>query len=205
MKSNNKFKIIDATFKLSLQYGFDNISIKQIQEESGVATGSIYYYFKNKDEILEYMINKYLMDQFHETKKQITEFNGSFLEKMNLILRHEGSELSTMEEDSLHVLTRPKISYKDYFILLTSIYHRHPDVSTAHEIHEEIYKLFYELVQEGVENEEIRDDISIKKIAIFLQTSFKGYIGLLVFQPYLPLEESVKYNLELIWEAIKKR
>ena len=99
MKSNSKFKISDATFKLSLQYGFDNISIKQIQEESGVATGSIYYYFKNKDEILEYMVNKYLMDQFYKTKKQITEFNGSFFEKMNLIFRYEGSELFTIEDD----------------------------------------------------------------------------------------------------------
>ena len=205
MKSNNKFKIVDATFKLSLQHGFDNISIKQIQEKSGVATGSIYNHFKNKDGILEYMINKYFMDQFYETTKEIKKFNGSFLEKMNFIFRYEGSELSTIEDDPPDVLTIPKISYKDYFLLLTSIYHKHPEVMTANEIHEEIYKLFYELVQEAVENKEIRDDIGIKKIAIFLQTSLKGYVGLLIFQPNLPLEKSVEYNMELIWEAIKKR
>ncbi|MDR2967509.1 MAG: TetR/AcrR family transcriptional regulator [Methanobacteriaceae archaeon] len=205
MKSNNKHKIIDATFALSLKYGFDNVSIKQIQEESGVATGSIYYYFKNKDELLEYMINKYLMDQFYETKNEIKEFKGPFLEKMNFIFRYEGAELSTKEDDFPYILTRPKVKYKDYFMLLTSIYHKHPEISTAHEIHDELYKFFYELVQEAVENNEIRDDMSVRKIVIFIQTSLKGFIGLLVFQPHIAVDELVESNIELIWEAIKKQ
>jgi AcrR family transcriptional regulator len=205
MKSNSKHKIIDATFALSLKYGFDNVSIKQIQKESGVATGSIYYYFKNKDEILEYMINKYLMEQFYVTKREIKKFNSSFLEKINFIFRYEGAELSTKEDDSQYLLTRPKVNYKDYFMLLTSIYPKHPEISTANDIHDELYKFYYELVQEAVENNEIRDDISVKKIAVFLQTSLKGFIGLLVFQPHLSPEELIECNIELIWEAIKKR
>jgi len=205
MRSNSKYEIIDATFTLALKYGFDNVSIKQIQEESGVATGSIYYYFKNKEEILEYMINKYLMDQFYETKKEIRKFEGSFLEKMNFIFRYEGAELSTKEEDFPYILTIPKVKYKDYFVLLTSIYHKHPKISTAHEIHDELYKFFYELVQEAVENNEIRDDIDIRNIVIFIQTSIKGFIGLLVFQPHIPVEELVESNIKLMWEAIKKQ
>ena len=31
----------------------DNVSMKQIQEESGLASGSMYYHFKKKDEILK--------------------------------------------------------------------------------------------------------------------------------------------------------
>lgn len=205
MKSNTKNKIIEATFALSLKYGFDNVSVKQIQEESGVATGSIYYYFKKKDEILEYMLNKYLMYQFYEAKRQIKGFNGSFLEKLNFIFLYEGAESSSAKDDDFpYPLVRPKVNYKDYFILLTSIYHKHPEIGTAHEIHDELYKFYHELVQEAVENKEIRDDISIEKIAIFLQTSLKGYIGLLVFQPHISSENLIEYNIELIWEAIKK-
>ncbi|RBQ22635.1 hypothetical protein ALNOE001_16930 [Candidatus Methanobinarius endosymbioticus] len=51
---NNKQKIVDAAFDLSVKYGFDNVSMKQIQEAADIGAGSIYYHFKNKNEILEY-------------------------------------------------------------------------------------------------------------------------------------------------------
>jgi len=204
MKSNNKHKIIDAAFNLSLKHGFDNVSIRQIHEETGLASGSIYYHFKNKDEILEYTVNKYLLDHFYEFKKQIKEFDGTLIEKINFIFRYEGGEFSTNDEEFPYALNRPKVRYKDYFILLTSIYHKHPEITTAHDIHEELYKFYYELVEEAIEKKEIREDIDIEKIAMFLQTTLKGYIGLLVFQPDLSTEKLIEYNTELIWEAVRK-
>jgi len=204
LKSNNKHKIVETTFVLSLQYGFDNVSIKKIQEESGISTGSIYYYFKNKDEILDYLVNKYLMDIYEIFKEEVRKFDGSFIERLNFIFRYEGNTFSTKEEEFLNTLDRPKIGYKDYFILLTSVYHRYPDISTGHKIHDEIYNFCYELVEEAVKNGEIRDDIDIKKIAIFIHTTLKGYIGLLVYQPSFSIKELTEDNLELIWEAVKK-
>ncbi|WP_225370126.1 TetR/AcrR family transcriptional regulator [Methanobrevibacter arboriphilus] len=54
----NKDKIAQAAFLLSLKYGFDNVSIKQIQEEANVTTGAIYYHFKDKNDILDYILKK---------------------------------------------------------------------------------------------------------------------------------------------------
>jgi len=205
LKSNNKHKIVETTFFLSLQYGFDNVSIKQIQKESGLSTGSIYYYFKNKDEILEYIVNKYLMDIYDEFKKEVREFHGSFLERITFIFRYEDKTFSAKEDIFSHDSSKPRIGYRDYFILLTNIYSKHPEISSAsHEIHDEIYNFCYELVEDGVKNKEIRDDISIEKIALFVHTVLKGYIGLLVFQTDFTFEQLVEYNLELIWEAVKK-
>jgi len=204
MKSNNKHKIIDTTFALALEYGFDNVSIRQIQEETGLAAGSIYYHFKNKDEILDYMLNKYIMDSFYEFKKEVKNLDAPFFEKLGFIFNFEGGTFSTQEEDFPYEFTRPKISYKDYFILITNIYHRYPEFSAGHVLHEEIHNFCYELVKKAIENKEIRDDIDAKKIAVFIHTTLKGYIGLLVYQPKITVEELVNYNLELIWEAIKK-
>ena len=204
MKSNNKQLIMDATFTLSLKHGFDNVSIKQIQEEAGVSPGTIYYYFKSKDEILEYMLNKYIMDSFHQFKEKVKEFDGSFNERLNFIFRYESGNLVTKEEGFPYGLARPKITYKDYFILITSIHHRYREFSTGHKLHNEIFNFCHELVEEAVEKNEIRDDIDIKKIAVFIHTTLKGYIGLLVYQPEVTIDELVEYNMELIWEAIKK-
>ncbi|WP_225369752.1 TetR/AcrR family transcriptional regulator [Methanobrevibacter arboriphilus] len=66
---NTKDKIVESTFLLSMEYGYDNVSIKQIKEKSGIAASSIYHHYKNKDAILFYMIQKYFVEKNHRIKK----------------------------------------------------------------------------------------------------------------------------------------
>ena len=44
--------IFDATIKLVSDHGFHGTSMSMIIQESGVSSGSIYHYFKGKDEII---------------------------------------------------------------------------------------------------------------------------------------------------------
>ncbi len=44
--------ILSATLKLLASKGFHGFSIKQLASEAGVATGTIYLYFKDKDELI---------------------------------------------------------------------------------------------------------------------------------------------------------
>lgn len=57
--SDTKNKIIDTMYKLVAQKGYDKTSIGQIAEEISIKKPSIYYYFKNKEEIFIEMINKF--------------------------------------------------------------------------------------------------------------------------------------------------
>lgn len=55
--------IFCATLKLLANYGFHGFSIKQLAEEAGVATGTIYLYFKDRDELIR-ELNTQLIDDF---------------------------------------------------------------------------------------------------------------------------------------------
>ena len=57
--SDTRNKIIDTMYKLLAQKGYDKTSIGQIAEEISIKKPSIYYYFKNKEEILLEMIDKF--------------------------------------------------------------------------------------------------------------------------------------------------
>jgi len=202
---DNRNKIALVTFSLALENGFDNVSIKQIQEESGIAIGSIYYHFKNKNEILVYMVHMYLMDNFHEFKEEIEHFNGSFIEKIEFIFNYKTNSF-IKEELGMDILTGNKFNYKKYFTLLTTIFHQHPEVRYLYyELHDELYKFFYELIQDAIKNKEIRDDVDIEMLVMFVQTILKGYIELWVYQPNFSFEKLVNANLKLMWEAIKKQ
>ncbi len=52
-KDNEKYnRIIEAATKVFAKYGFYQSKISQIAKEAGVADGTIYIYFENKDDIL---------------------------------------------------------------------------------------------------------------------------------------------------------
>jgi AcrR family transcriptional regulator len=202
---DNRNKIALVTFALSLQNGFDNVSIKQIQEKSGFAAGSIYYHFKNKDEILLYMVHMYLMDNFHEFKEKVKNFDGSFIEKITFIFNYKTNSF-IKEEDDLYTSTNYKFNYKEYFTLLTTIFHQHPETRHLfYELHDELYDFYHGLVQDAIKNKEIRDDIDVEMLVMFVQTILKGYIDMWVYKPNFSFEKLVDANIKLLWEAIKKR
>lgn len=45
-------RILDAAVKVFAQFGFYNSKVSQVAKEAGVADGTIYLYFKNKEDIL---------------------------------------------------------------------------------------------------------------------------------------------------------
>lgn len=51
-----KERIMRASFKLFLENGYENTQIRQIAEESQAVTGSIYHFFRNKEDILRALI-----------------------------------------------------------------------------------------------------------------------------------------------------
>jgi len=202
---NNKNKIALVTFALSMEYGFDNVSVKQISEESGIAVGSIYYHFKDKDEILVYMVQMYLLDNFKEFKEAVDNFEGSFKEKIEFILTYKTSSF-IKDEEEVDLSPEQLFDYKKYFTLLTVVYHQSPESRPIfHEVGVDLYEFYIDLVKDAVKKGEIRDDIEVEKIVVFIQSIFKGYIDLWVYQPHIPFKDLVDSNMTLVWEALKKR
>ncbi|WP_162800377.1 TetR/AcrR family transcriptional regulator [Acetobacterium bakii] len=49
---DKKEKILEAALKLFNMYGFDNTPTARITKEAGVATGTLFNYFKSKEELI---------------------------------------------------------------------------------------------------------------------------------------------------------
>lgn len=55
-EKDKKIKLFDAGLKLFNQYWIKKVSIDMIVKEAGVAKGTFYLYYKNKQELYEYII-----------------------------------------------------------------------------------------------------------------------------------------------------
>ncbi|MEC0210916.1 TetR/AcrR family transcriptional regulator [Paenibacillus ehimensis] len=86
--------ILDAALKVIAENGYHNAQVSRIAKEAGVADGTIYLYFKNKEDILISLFQKKLGDlvgQFHssinetdsadEALRKICEIHYTMLEQ----------------------------------------------------------------------------------------------------------------------------
>ena len=92
LDSNKQQKLLDAAIREFSKYEYSLVSINQIIINAGIPRGSFYMYFKDKDDLFEYLvqINK---DKLHEVFKNVFLKNdgdlyNSFLEIYDVVLEY---------------------------------------------------------------------------------------------------------------------
>jgi len=86
---NNKYHLIlDAAIEVFARQGFYQSTVAQIAKEAGVADGTIYLYFKNKDDILLQFFNDRTKQVFDRFRAAVNQADNSLDKLRNLIRRH---------------------------------------------------------------------------------------------------------------------
>lgn len=96
-KKSTKEKIFDISIDLFSQKGFDAVSVREIAREVGIRESSIYNHYKNKEAILDAIIDYFMseltlssppeeeMEKLMETPELFFEVGGkAFLERMSV-------------------------------------------------------------------------------------------------------------------------
>ncbi len=97
MKSEKYHLILDAAITVFAKNGFFQSTVSQIAREAGVADGTIYLYFENKEDILFQFFafkTKQIFDQF---QKVVDEGSTAESKLRNLIKTHLGEFQTNMD------------------------------------------------------------------------------------------------------------
>ena len=81
-----KDAIYEAAVSLIVEQGFDHLTMNDIAQKTGMATGTIYNYFANKESLF-YYIHSRLHEIIREKSQVIAEREGDALEKLHLYVR----------------------------------------------------------------------------------------------------------------------
>jgi TetR/AcrR family fatty acid metabolism transcriptional regulator len=88
-KNNVKYhRILDAAIKIFAEQGFFQSTISQIAKEAGVADGTIYLYFKNKDDILVNFFSYKAKQIFDHFREDVERAENALDKLRKLIYRH---------------------------------------------------------------------------------------------------------------------
>lgn len=147
-------RILDAAIKVFAEQGFFQSTVSQIAKAAGVADGTIYLYFKNKDDILV---------QFYEYKtRQIFE------------RFRDAVSQSTTAEEKLRCLIHVHLQefQKDRNMAIVYQAETHQNRRLGHEQLKEISKMYRDIISEvvelGQEEGTIRKDLYLGLVKRFI-------------------------------------
>lgn len=88
-EKNHKYhQILEAAVKVFARQGFYQSTVAQIAKEAGVADGTIYLYFKNKDDILVQFFSYRTKQVFESFRGEVDRAEASSDKLRNLVRRH---------------------------------------------------------------------------------------------------------------------
>jgi len=192
-KSEDKYqRIIVAALKVFAKKGFFNSKVSAIAQEAGVADGTIYLYFKNKDDILISVFETEMKAMISTMKKELSKCQDP-LEKIQLLaFQHlnmitENQEWAEVAQVELRQSSKFMREYvKDYFA--------------------DYLNLFAAIIREGQEKSVIRESIntSIAKRAFFGALDEMGMHWVLSRSKRYSVEESARQISDIFIRGVIK-
>ncbi|MHB8156392.1 MAG: TetR/AcrR family transcriptional regulator, partial [Desulfocucumaceae bacterium] len=148
-RTGEKFEIIiEAAVRIIADNGYHGSQVSKIAREAGVAEGTIYLYFENKEDILISIFRKKLGEFIALAPLKLNNIQNSFEQLANLIYLH-----------FYRLQNNPKLAH------VLQIELRQSDKSIRKGIAEvirEYYKIIEHIVQEGIRNGYFRQDLDPK-------------------------------------------
>jgi len=133
-KQNDKYhRILEAAVQVFAEQGFFQSTVSQIARVAGVADGTIYLYFKNKDDILVQIFSYKTKQVFEGFREEVDRVADPVEKLRNLVRRH-------LEEFQ-----------KDRYMAIVYQSETHQTSRRAEEQIREMSKLYLDLISEIIE------------------------------------------------------
>ncbi|MCM3757403.1 TetR family transcriptional regulator [Sporosarcina aquimarina] len=141
-------KIVDAAVSIIAQNGYHQAQVSKIAKEAGVADGTIYLYFKNKEDILISVFQE-KMAVFADYVKDILEMDLSASDKLFKMIENHFKVLH--DDRNLAIVTQLELRQSSKELRFR-----------INEVLKEYLTLLDALLREGIESGEFSSDLDIR-------------------------------------------
>lgn len=148
-KSGEKYQaIIEAAVKVIAEYGYHSAQVSKIAREAGVADGTIYLYFKNKEDVLISLFRNKMGQFTEQAREELKQVKNPFEMLARLICIH---------------FTKLQSDRNLASVLQIQLRQSEPSIRKGiSEIIKEYYNFIQQIVQYGMEQGVFRTDLDPK-------------------------------------------
>lgn len=192
-----KEDIMDSTYNLIIENGLYNVSTNDIKKAANTSPGTIFYYFDSKDELIEEVLNKYLLDMYHEQLEKIKSFEGNTYD----CLKQFCHKILELENDKAN-----QDEIKNGLLCFFEGKKDYSNLNKSFEDYEEYFvSILRDIIEKGKRNDEIRPDLDTDELVIFIKFHIYGIFFLWMVNNISNVEEYVELTFKHMWDYIKKQ
>lgn len=189
MKSK-KEQILDISFSLFLEKGYDNTSISDIVTSLDIARGTLYYHFESKEAIMDAIIEQSVKEIVEKVEKMVFKKDLSVYEKIFFLFSTTSMKHKSGGDLMIDYLNQPQ----------NALLHEKSNSSLI----QKISPLLGKIIEEGVE-EGLFDNAFPFETAEIILTMIVGFLDLhyenMDESDLVRRTESLLYNMERILGA----
>ncbi|MBI4634826.1 MAG: TetR/AcrR family transcriptional regulator [Candidatus Rokubacteria bacterium] len=141
-------QIIDAAIRVFARAGYYHSRVSDIAREAGIASGTIYLYFKTKDEILVTLFREKMADWVDHVRREISAEPDAVAKIRRLVRLH-----FTVLERNPDLAEVVQVELRQG--------HKFFRGASAHEV-SAYFALIASVLEEGIEARQIREDLPVK-------------------------------------------
>lgn len=117
--TDRKLELINVACHLFQTKGYDQVTMQDVMDSLGIAKGTIYHYFKSKDELFEAVIESIVETNINHMQAIIETISGTALEKIKILAK--AGDISVDNANILQGLHQPNNSAMHCQILASMI------------------------------------------------------------------------------------
>lgn len=186
-----KIQIINAAEGVFTKKGFDEARMDDIAEETGLSKGTLYLYFKSKDDLIIAILDRMFQREF-KAFEQVDVSTMNATEAINLFV-------DTVSKDVKIMLRLMPIAYE--FLALAF---RNKTVQKALKVYVNRYmNILVPIIENGIASGEFKE-VDPREVAIAMGAVLEGTILIWVYDKSLVNpEENIRSGIKLLLEGVR--
>lgn len=160
MQEDRREKILLKALELYMVEGYANVSITDLQAALNMGRGTLYYYFKDKDELFQEVVDQYLIRPKHRALERVKD--AATLPEMIDAMLYYTNQLKEFYDQ----VENKNINTSNVVTVMYTAYSRFPDLyRKARRLYERELNLWIQAIKNSMRAGEIRGNVHIETVA----------------------------------------
>ncbi len=195
-----KTRILKVTFELLLEKGFDGVSISQITKKAKITKGALYYFFENKEDLFDCVIEEYLYSYLNQSLIDLKNFSGTTKEKMKMSFH---AVAKNAVNENIEKSDHNDISLIDFSFLVNQGAKKYEKIRNQYNnFTSAVVNTLEGLLEQGKSEGIIRPEINSRMIAENNVIWGKGLIFAWSINPEMDIAKISESHFECVWNSI---
>lgn len=160
MVEDRRDKILLKALELYMIEGYSNVSITDLQSALDMGRGTLYYYFKDKDELFQEVVDMFLIKPKQRSLERVRE-SATIPDMIDAMLYY-----LTQLQEFYNQVENKNINTSNVVTVMYTAYSRFPELyKKARRLYEHELSLWIQAIKNSMHNGDIRGNVPIETTA----------------------------------------